>query len=334
MDGARSTLDVEARVLPWARVLLGIAGFVGVAAALFATPDVVTRFAVRPGASLDGWDRDRLAVLRLGSAVAGVTLAGVALGLRGLIEDRDGVRRPVLAALPFVAVALILGFKAVFGPEHPLYLMATHEDSLVEWLTFLAYAAAGVVAVGSSARFFATGRALEGTLYLGLALALFGVAGEEISWGQRVFGFATPEAFADNLQGELTLHNEPGVPRWIHDGYIAVGLFGAFAWLLVPWADRLLPRGLGSWVAPPWWLMGYFLPAAAIYLVFQLTPAAEIHGRVYWDFFAMGDQEPAEMLLAFGFLGLALTTHGRLGHEPAAYRAARVSRRRRISAAA
>jgi hypothetical protein len=320
-------MDVEARALPWARVLLGIAGFVGIAAALFATPDAVTRFVVRPGTSLDGWDLDRLAVLRLGSAVGGMTLSGVALGLRGLIEDRDGVRRPVLAALPFVAVALILGFKAVFGAEHPLYLMATREDSLVEWLTFFAYAVAGIVAVGSSGRFFATGRALEGTLYLGLAFALFGVAGEEISWGQRVFGIATPEAFADNLQGELTLHNLPGIQLGLNDAYIAVGLFGAFAWLLVPWADRILPRGLASWVAPSWWLIGYFLPVAAIYLVFQLTPAAEIHGRVYWDFFAMGDQELAELLLALGFLGLALTTHGRLREEPFTQPDPRVARR-------
>jgi hypothetical protein len=38
-------------------------------------------------------------------------------------------------------------------------------------------------------------------------LFLFG-AGEEISWGQRVFGFQTPESLTSiNRQNELTLHN-------------------------------------------------------------------------------------------------------------------------------
>lgn len=333
MIRARSTADPGARALPLARVLLGMAGIIGVAAALFATPDAVTRFALTPGRSLDPWDLDRLAALRLGSAVAGVTLIGVALGLRGLIEDRDGARRPALAAAPFLAVALILGFKGVLGAEHPLYLMATREDSLVEWLTFLAYAGAGVVAIAAGRRFFATGRPLEGTLYLGLALALFGVAGEEISWGQRIFGIVTPEPFAENLQSELNLHNLPGVQAGLHDAYIAVGLFGAFAWLLVPWADRMLPRGLASWIAPSWWLLGYFLPVAAIYLVFQLAPPAAISGRVYWGFFAMGDQEPAELLLALGFLGLTLTTRGRLLAEPV-FRVASRRAVRRLSPAA
>ena len=111
--------DPGPRLLPLARVLLAVAGLVGVAAGLLATPDAVTRFAIRSGASLDAWDLDRLAALRLVSAAAGVTLIGVGLLLRGLIEDRDGVRRPVIAAAPFLVVALMLGFKTVFGAEHP-----------------------------------------------------------------------------------------------------------------------------------------------------------------------------------------------------------------------
>lgn len=45
-------------------------------------------------------------------------------------------------------------------------------------------------------------------IFLGLALLFFFGAGEEISWGQRIFGFATPEALAEvNKQDELNLHN-------------------------------------------------------------------------------------------------------------------------------
>jgi hypothetical protein len=45
-------------------------------------------------------------------------------------------------------------------------------------------------------------------VYLGLALLFFFGAGEEISWGQRIFGFKTPDALAQvNKQDELNLHN-------------------------------------------------------------------------------------------------------------------------------
>ena len=44
--------------------------------------------------------------------------------------------------------------------------------------------------------------------YLGLALLFFFGAGEEISWGQRIFGIAQPEILAEqNVQDELNIHN-------------------------------------------------------------------------------------------------------------------------------
>ncbi len=45
-------------------------------------------------------------------------------------------------------------------------------------------------------------------IYLALGLLFFFGAGEEISWGQRIFGFKTPEPLAQvNKQDELNLHN-------------------------------------------------------------------------------------------------------------------------------
>jgi hypothetical protein len=44
--------------------------------------------------------------------------------------------------------------------------------------------------------------------YLGLALLFFFGAGEEISWGQRIFGIKTPQALSQvNKQDELNLHD-------------------------------------------------------------------------------------------------------------------------------
>ncbi|MBI5296230.1 MAG: hypothetical protein HY869_12215 [Chloroflexi bacterium] len=44
--------------------------------------------------------------------------------------------------------------------------------------------------------------------FLGFAFIAFFGAGEEISWGQRIFNIATPEALNQfNAQGEITVHN-------------------------------------------------------------------------------------------------------------------------------
>lgn len=45
-------------------------------------------------------------------------------------------------------------------------------------------------------------------VYLGLALLYFFGGGEEISWGQRIFGIEEPAALAEeNVQQELNIHN-------------------------------------------------------------------------------------------------------------------------------
>lgn len=43
--------------------------------------------------------------------------------------------------------------------------------------------------------------------FLLLSLVFFFGFGEEISWGQRIFGFATPELMENNAQDEFNIHN-------------------------------------------------------------------------------------------------------------------------------
>jgi hypothetical protein len=82
------------------------------------------------------------------------------------------------------------------------------EDGFIEWLTVIALVASAVLmlqrawalrGVRSALFLFVTGMAA--------AVFLFG-AGEEISWGQRIFSVETPEWLeARNKQKELNLHN-------------------------------------------------------------------------------------------------------------------------------
>lgn len=83
------------------------------------------------------------------------------------------------------------------------YLWATYEDLIGEWCQTYFFLAAGLISVRV---------VIQNTRYrwffVFFALAALYVVLEEISWGQRIFGFATPEFLREhNLQGEANLHN-------------------------------------------------------------------------------------------------------------------------------
>jgi len=82
------------------------------------------------------------------------------------------------------------------------------EDSYIEWLTFMALFFGGIASFYRIIilKPFRTTSFIIGLLLTGLFF-WFG-AGEEISWGQRVFGFKSPEFFMQyNAQYEFNLHN-------------------------------------------------------------------------------------------------------------------------------
>jgi|GEM_PF-156005 len=82
------------------------------------------------------------------------------------------------------------------------------EDGFIEWCTVLVLFSTMLVC----ARRLVTLRRHRSYLFLSVTtilmlLCLFG-AGEEISWGQRIFGLETPDFLSDkNAQGEIGLHN-------------------------------------------------------------------------------------------------------------------------------
>ncbi|MHC4824177.1 MAG: hypothetical protein ACYTEP_09180 [Planctomycetota bacterium] len=69
-------------------------------------------------------------------------------------------------------------------------------------------------------------------IFLAFGIGLTLVALEEIAWGQAFLGFASPEYFAvNNIQGETTLHNLPGIHGRFAFLYLAFcigGILGAF----------------------------------------------------------------------------------------------------------
>ena len=97
-------------------------------------------------------------------------------------------------------------FVARNGQE--AFLIYLREDGLVENLTVLFLLGACGIAVFRCFRSPVSGRSLYLMTWIFLAFLFFFAAGEEISWGQRIFHFRTTGIFeSNNLQQETNLHN-------------------------------------------------------------------------------------------------------------------------------
>jgi hypothetical protein len=86
-----------------------------------------------------------------------------------------------------------------FAPA-PIVIAAGKEDRFVEYLSALFLFSASIL--------FAIAFKKRNIFFLLLALLMLFGACEEISWGQRILGFSTPEKMAAaNVQREFTIHN-------------------------------------------------------------------------------------------------------------------------------
>jgi hypothetical protein len=145
---------------------------------------------------------------------------------------------PAVAARLLIVAPLLSVVALVLAVPHPnLYHLLIDEDHVIEWLQFVAIlAAAGIFALAAW-RVRKAGRRGLTILFVLVAAGAFVVAGEEISWGQRILGLETPEALKDiNHQGEANIHNIMSVQRVFNLGELLVGLYG-FAVPLI-WATH------------------------------------------------------------------------------------------------
>lgn len=128
------------------------------------------------------------------------------------VQGHRGIPRAVLGYAA-IAVSLLALSYGVFVLDDATIFALGKEDGLFEYATAICFGVAGVLylvcfatsRVGNDLLLFRTRRNVF-LLLLGL-LFLFG-SGEEISWGQRLIGFDTPDSIARvNLQRETNIHN-------------------------------------------------------------------------------------------------------------------------------
>ena len=123
---------------------------------------------------------------------------------------------PVVLSLLTIAAALV---------SRPLFDVITGEDRLGENLQVVAWIIALVFAVlvAADRRHTRVTRVLFGLLAIGLVFNI----GEEISWGQRILDFETPEELLEqNRQGESNLHNIYGVQDVFSWLMLVIGAYG------------------------------------------------------------------------------------------------------------
>ena len=110
--------------------------------------------------------------------------------------------------LGFAALILISG--AVLSFTDPVYFATglTVEDGPTEWLTVVFLVASMVLCATRVKNLVGKRNKLFIMTYSLLTLFFFFGAGEEISWGQRIFGIESGEFFTENnAQKETNLHN-------------------------------------------------------------------------------------------------------------------------------
>ena len=82
------------------------------------------------------------------------------------------------------------------------------EDGVSEWWSVVTYAVSAVMAAFTAGLLRRLGHPRLGALYVALALVFVFGALEEVSWGQRLLGWSTPEVLGRvNEQGETSIHN-------------------------------------------------------------------------------------------------------------------------------
>lgn len=174
------------------------------------------------------------------------------------------------------------------------FIQLCDEDGAIENLTALCFFAAGIAFV-----YLNRGGAFRSLCCAGLAVLCVLVAGEEISWGQRILGLQTPQALREvNVQQELNFHNL----QWLQGSYRLIMIVFLLSFcLMLPVAIRYNRRirDFVVWLGCPVY-PGVAVPAILLAVAFMAVPRL-LNVENFRDLDEIG-----ELLVSFGFLVYAL----------------------------
>jgi hypothetical protein len=213
-----------------------------------------------------------------------------------------------------------LGFAALWTVAHTEFgYELMDEDGPFEWITAGAFLVGAVLQavlywgsdVPPAQRLI--GFARRNPFYLGLALLLFFGFAEEISWGQRIFGWETPDLPIENRQGETNIHNLEvfqglfNIHRLFNLFWLTYGVLVPITAVTVPILAALYRRI--SLPVPPHVIGGLFVGAFLAWRIYlELAPTDEIA--------EVQEFSEASIALCFVALGVAQSIARRGDHPP------------------
>lgn len=176
--------------------------------------------------------------------------------------------KTIIFFLPLAIIALLLSIRFAHPNIHQIVIK---EDSIVEYLTVfssLAVSYFGAVILFKRQKikkdkylpFF-----LKTFCVIAIIFGIF-IAGEEISWGQRIFDIETPDTLKEiNNQNETTIHNVEGTVDIFRFFTLVAGIHGAGSWILIVLLrkTKILPDKLintfNLWVPPFYTTLWFWL---------------------------------------------------------------------------
>ncbi len=172
------------------------------------------------------------------------------------------IKKNLKTILFFTPVLILFVGQIIRIWPNDAFFQLTLEDNLVENTQFLLLTLAFIFAFSLSITLFKAKLKTIATIYLIAGIGLIFIAGEEISWGQRIIGLATPDLIArENTQQELTVHNLYSVHNLIRWLYVAIGTYGAFSWIGFKF-KKIKQMKNTNFLIIPFYLTLYFLPIA------------------------------------------------------------------------
>lgn len=166
-----------------------------------------------------------------------------------------------LLAIWLIPVAIVLGGVAAALMGKEAYKWYTGEDQFAEIMQVVFYLTAFVFNILVIKQLWSSGEKLLASLYGFVLIGLFFMLGEELSWGQRIFGWETSEKLAAiNKQEETNLHNIHGVGatfKWLQ---MVIGAYGTFLPLLLLLNLSRPVKKFFSFVIPHYTLIPFFAP--------------------------------------------------------------------------
>lgn len=192
--------------------------------------------------------------------------------------------------------------------QSELFIDILEEDGIAETFQFLLYFLSSIFLYKSSKKI--TGKTK--IIYLILFIGLIFVAGEEISWGQRILGIETPESYKQiNQQNEITLHNINFIHfNLLHEAFMLVGLIGSISHFFI---KKFIKNKQISILFPEKFLYFGFLLTFLYYFAYHyyLDPKRILFSNVpivIW-------LEMVETFLAFAFFGHFLNVYQKISQS-------------------